>query len=151
MTLRTLISALLASAALASVAAAASEFGTPDEAKAMLERVVGAIKADPAKALADFKSGASGFRDRGLYPYCAAAADGMFTAHPTLMGKSLKILRDIDGKAFGEEILASAKEGAVGEVAYWWWRPGTDTPMQKVAFVTRIGDQVCAVGYYKEN
>jgi signal transduction histidine kinase len=37
----------------------------------------------------------------------------------------------------------------VSEVDYKWPRPGSDTPVQKISFVTRIGDQVCAVGYYK--
>jgi hypothetical protein len=30
-----------------------------------------------------------------------------------------------------------------------WPRPGTTDPVQKVSFVTKVGDQVCAVGYYK--
>jgi len=30
-------------------------------------------------------------------------------------------------------------------------RPGADkTPVQKVAYVTKVGDQVCLVGYYKK-
>jgi len=35
------------------------------------------------------------------------------------------------------------------EVAYMWPRPGSTEPVQKVTFVTKVGDQVCAVGYYK--
>jgi hypothetical protein len=30
-----------------------------------------------------------------------------------------------------------------------WPRPGTTDPVQKISYVTKIGDQVCAVGYYK--
>jgi hypothetical protein len=30
-----------------------------------------------------------------------------------------------------------------------WARPGTTDLVQKVSFFTKIGDQVCAVGYYK--
>jgi hypothetical protein len=30
-----------------------------------------------------------------------------------------------------------------------WPRPGGTDPVQKVSFVTKVGDQVCAVGYYK--
>jgi hypothetical protein len=30
-----------------------------------------------------------------------------------------------------------------------WPRPGKDEPVQKVTYVTKAGDQVCAVGYYK--
>jgi hypothetical protein len=31
-----------------------------------------------------------------------------------------------------------------------WPRPGGTDPVQKVAYVTKIGDQVSAVGYYKQ-
>ncbi|HET7854129.1 MAG TPA: chemotaxis protein, partial [Candidatus Methylomirabilis sp.] len=40
-------------------------------------------------------------------------------------------------------------EGKISEVSYMWPRqPGTD-PVQKVSYCTKVGDQVCAVGYYK--
>lgn len=127
----------------------AGEFGTAAEAKAMLEKAVAAVKANKADALAKFTKGEGGFKDRDLYPFCGGP-DGNFTAHPTLVGKSLKDLKDKQGKALGEEIYSKAKEGAIGEVAYMWTRPGTTEPLvQKVSFFTKIGDQVCAVGYYK--
>jgi hypothetical protein len=28
--------------------------------------------------------------------------------------------------------------------------PGTDKPLEKITFYTRVGDQDCGVGYYKE-
>ncbi len=137
-------------AMLGSVAVAqAADYGTAAEAKAMLEKAVAAVKADKAKAIAAFNAGTDGFKDRDLYPFCANAADGIFTAHPKLAGKSLKDLKDKEGKALGEAILSSAKEGAVAEVDYKWPRPGSEAPVQKVSFATKIGDQVCAVGYYK--
>ena len=126
----------------------ASEFGTANEAKAMLEKAVAAIKADKAKALAEFTKGEGGFKDRDLYPFCGGP-DGNFTAHPKLVGKSLKELKDKAGKPLGQEIYATAKEGKISEVAYMWPRPGTENPVPKVSFVTKVGDQVCAVGYYK--
>ena len=130
-------------------AAHAGEFGTADEAKAMLDKAAAAVKADKAKALAAFIGGTDGFKDRDLYPFCANASDGVFTAHPKLTGKSLKTLKDKEGKALGEEMLSKAKEGEVVSVDYKWPRPGSEEPVQKVSFVTKIGDQVCAVGYYK--
>jgi hypothetical protein len=30
-----------------------------------------------------------------------------------------------------------------------WPRPGDTTPVHKVSFVTKVGDQVSGVGYYK--
>jgi len=126
----------------------AGSFGTAEEAKAMLEKAVAAIKANKAEALAHFAKGEGGFKDRDLYPFCGGP-DGNFTAHPSLVGKSLKELKDKAGKALGEEIYATAKEGAIGEVAYMWPRPGSTDPVQKISYVTKVADQVCAVGYYK--
>jgi signal transduction histidine kinase len=141
----------LVTAALASGIAAnafAADFGSAAEAKAMLDKAVVAVKADKAKALAAFNAGQGGFKDRDLYPFCAGA-DGNFTAHPALLGKSMKELKDKTGKAMGEEMLKVAAEGKVAEVSYMWPRPGATDPVQKISYVTKIGDQVCAVGYYK--
>jgi hypothetical protein len=63
------------------VAAVAADFGTAEEAKAMLERVVAAVK-DKAKALDMFNNGEGGFKDRDLYVWCANASDGIVTATP---------------------------------------------------------------------
>jgi signal transduction histidine kinase len=134
---------------LLATALVAADFGSSQEARAMLDKAVAAIKADKASALAQFNKGEGGFKDRDLYPFCAGS-DGMFTAHPTLNGKSLADLQDKNGKPLGKEILSVAEEGKVKEVSYMWPRPGSDpTPVQKVSYVTKIGDQTCAVGYYK--
>jgi signal transduction histidine kinase len=126
----------------------AGSFGTADEAKAMLERAVSALKANKTEALAKFTKGEGGFKDRDLYPFCGGP-DGTFTAHPKLVGKSLKDLKDKSGKTLGQDIYAIAKEGVISEVSYMWPRPDSTEPVQKVSFVTRVDDQVCAVGYYK--
>jgi signal transduction histidine kinase len=126
----------------------AAEFRTADEAKAMLAKAAAAIKADKAGALTQFSAGTNGFRDRDLYPFCGGP-DGNFTAHPTLTGKSLKDLKDKTGKALGAEIYANAKDGQISQVAYMWPRPGSTEPVAKISYVTRIDDQVCAVGYYQ--
>jgi signal transduction histidine kinase len=128
--------------------ATAAEYGTPAEAKAMLEKAVVAVKADKAKALEMFTKGEGGFKDRDLYPYCGGP-DGNFTAHPSLVGKSLKDLKDKAGKPLGAEVYAAAKDGSIAEVSYMWPRPGQTDPVAKVVFVTKVADQVCAVGYYK--
>jgi signal transduction histidine kinase len=125
-----------------------AEYGSASEAKAMLDKAVAALKADKAGALAKFAKGEGGFKDRDLYPFCGGP-DGNFTAHPTLVGKSLKELKDKSGKGLGEEIYKAAQEGKVSEVSYMWPRPGSTEPVQKVSYVTKVGDQVCAVGYYK--
>jgi signal transduction histidine kinase len=132
--------------------ALAADLGTAAEAKAMLDKTTTALQADKAGTLVKITKGEGGFKDRDLYPFCGGP-DGVYTAHganPSLVGKSLKEIKDKNGKAVGEELYAVAQEGKVAEVAYVWPRPGASSdPVQKVSFVTKVGDQVCAVGYYK--
>jgi signal transduction histidine kinase len=129
-------------------AQAAAEFGSAQEARAMLEKAVAEVKKDKSAALAKFNQGEAGFKDRDLYPFCADL-DGNTTAHPTHKGKDLKVLTDKQGKAFGQEIFKVATEGKISEVSYMWPKPGKTEPVKKVTYVTRVGDQVCGVGYYQ--
>ncbi|MCK7494834.1 MAG: cache domain-containing protein [Comamonadaceae bacterium] len=145
------LAALASAVGLAVVSLSASadgEFGTAAEARAMLDKAVSAVKADKSGALALFAKGEGGFKDRDLYPFCGGP-DGNFTAHPSLNGKSMKDLKDKTGQPIGEQFYGAAREGQVAEVAYMWPRPGTTDPVKKVSLVTRVGDQVCAVGYYQ--
>ena len=110
--------------ALACVTAApvpAAQFGTPEEAKAMLERAVAAVKEDKAKALDMFNKLEGGFKDRDLYVWCANASDGILTAHPYVnRGKQLRDIKGKHGAPFGETIMQSATEGTIKETTYWW-------------------------------
>ena len=125
--------------------------GTAAEAKALLEKAVAAIKADEKKAIDDFNNPNGGFRDRDLYVFCAAAPSYNFTAHPKaeLRGTPLAALVDKKGKKLGEELIKVATEGKIGEVEYMFPRPGGTEPVEKVTFVTKAGNQICGVGYYK--
>ena len=129
----------------------AAQFGTAEEAKAMLEKAVAAVKEDKAKALDMFNKGEGGFKDRDLYVWCANASDGIITATP--YWNRGKQLRDIEGKhgaPFGEAIMQNAAEGTIKETTYWWPRPGSDEAFEKTTYYTKVGDQVCGVGYYME-
>jgi hypothetical protein len=130
----------------------AADSGTAAEAKAMLDKVVAGLKTDKAGTLAKISKGeAGGFKDRDLYPFCGGP-DGNYTAHglvPNLvLGKSLKDVKDKAGKPIGEEMYGAAKEGKVSEISYVWPSPGSSDPVPKVAFFTRVGDQLCGVGYH---
>jgi signal transduction histidine kinase len=131
---------------------AAGQTGTPEEAKAMLERAVAALKADQPAALKAFTAGTEGFKDRDLYVFCGDAAGGLITAHganSALIGQSMRDIKDKAGKAIGEEFYAVATEGKFNAVEYVWPRPGETEPVQKASYVTKVADQVCGVGYYK--
>ena len=128
------------------------QFGTAAEAKAMLEKAVAAVKADQTKALAMFNNGEGGFKDRDLYPFCFNSGDGKVnaTAAKNLIGTDVRALKDKTGKAFGEDLYRAAQKDTVTEVSYMFPRPGSDTtPVEKMSFVTKVGDLGCGVGYYK--
>jgi hypothetical protein len=98
----------------------AGQYGTPEEAKALLEKAVVAVKEDETKALDMFNNGEGGFKDRDLYVFCANASDGIVTAHP--YGNKGKQLREIFGKKgypLGQEIMEKATEETIKEVTYW--------------------------------
>jgi Single Cache domain 2 len=124
--------------------------GTSAEAKAMLEKAVAALKANKATALANFVKKDGGFVDRDLYVFCFNTSDGIFTAHinPKLMGTDIRKL-NVSGQALGQQIFDGVKEGSIATVDYNFPKPGTDTPVPKESFITKVGDQGCGVGYYK--
>jgi hypothetical protein len=136
---------------------AQGQFGTADEAKAMLVKAVAAVKADKTKALDMINKGEGGFLDRDLYPFCSNISDGKAVANGNpnakqLLGVDTRTLKDPTGKAFGLEQYAAAQkpEGQMTEVSYMFSKPGPDPkPVPKVSFTTRAGDLVCGVGYYK--
>ena len=121
----------------------AAEFGTREEAKAMLDKAVAAVKENKEKALAMFNNGESGFKDRDLYVLCANASDGTITASPTSNGKNLKDF------APGQEVMHTATEGQLKQITYWWPRPGSIKPLKKHTFYTKVADQICGVGYWE--
>ena len=157
--IHTLMIGALSSAALTLSAAALAQqgqFGTAQDAGAMLNKAVAAVKADKAKALDMFNSGEGEFRDRDLYPFCFNGSDGKFVAvgpnAKQLLGKDVRVLKDPTGKVYGPELYAAAQkpDGQITEVNYMFTRPGADNaPVPKVTFVTKAGDLGCGVGYYK--
>jgi signal transduction histidine kinase len=142
--------ALVLTFAVAGVAAADAKFGTSEEARALLKKVETELRRDKAGTMERMKNGDAGFRDRDLYPFCIGP-DGKTTAHAMKerIGETATELQDKNGKHFVKEMMDVAKEGKVSQVSYYFPRPGEKDAVEKVSYVTKIGDQVCGVGYYK--
>ena len=137
------------SAQLFAVAVSAAEYGTADEAKAMLGAAVIEMKADPQAAIVKFNDAGGAFRDRDLYVFCANLDDGIIVAHPKLVGTDLRTIKDANGKAFGTLMLDGAREGEITEVSYVWPRPDATEPVPKNSYIIGVGGHVCGVGYYQ--
>jgi len=130
---------------------AAQQFGTADEAKAMLTRAVAEMKTDPKAAIAKFSDKDNkAFRDRDLYVFCWRVSDGMFTTHPNpaVNGTDMRNLK-VKDDTLGQRIFDTAKEGTILTVDYNFPKPGTTEPVPKQSYVTLIGENGCGVGYYK--
>jgi hypothetical protein len=136
-----------------SAASFAQQGGTPQEARAMLDKAITALKADQAVALAAFLKVEGGFLDRDLYPFCFRNADGKLLVSPKAVpaGTDIRALKDANGNAYGEAIYAAGQKPEITEVGpYLFPKPGTTTPtFPKTSFVTKVGELGCGVGYYK--
>ena len=49
-------------------------------------------------------------------------------------------------KDYERQVLLSQTRSRIRSL---WPRPGSDKPLEKTTFYTKVGDQVCGVGYYK--
>jgi hypothetical protein len=142
---------LVATLFLAAPALAAPAHGTAAEAKAMLDRAVVELKADPVAALARFNQKDGGFRDRDLYVACFDARTGIVQAHvdPKQLGVDIRTLKQPNGQPFGKKLFDAAKPGIVATVDYQYVQPGGTRFAAKRSYVTRVGLEACLVGFYK--
>ena len=132
----------------------AEELGTEEEARNMLERAVNLVNYDKSFALNVFTERTGGFDFKDLYPFCADDA-GMLTGHPFNIGLDLLTFIDSDGKNVGKEFLEVAEVGKIKKVTFKITYPkdsimNENREYEKVALVTKVSDQICAVGYHKK-
>ena len=128
----------------------AAEKGTPEEAKALLDKAVKAIETDgEAKALAAFNDPKGGYQDRDLYVFCTGP-DGKTSAHrdASMIGKISADIKTPDGRMVGKEIAELATKGG-GTIEYQWPNPSTNKVETKISYIEKAGNQVCGVGAYK--
>jgi signal transduction histidine kinase len=149
--------AMGAIAALAFVAAGsqwalADNFGTRDEAVAMVKTVKADIQKDGLDAVAK-EINAKKYNDRDLYPF-VYKTDGTNVAlgsNAALVGKNLIELKDQNGKLFIKEIIATATSSGSGWVDYLWPNPTTKKIEAKSSYVEKVDNgYVLGVGIYKK-
>jgi hypothetical protein len=128
------------------------QFGTAEEARAMLDRAAAALKSDEAKALRDFNDTNNKlFHDRDLYISCFNTSDGKFTAFPGpgMVGIDVRAFKlgddPIGQRAF--DAIQGALEGTVSSMDYNF--PKAGKPAVKQSLETRVGNQGCGVSFYK--
>jgi signal transduction histidine kinase len=134
--------------------ASAAEFGTKDEAVAMVKRVQEQFKKDGAAATFKAVSNKSvkAFHDRDLYPFIYDM-EGTCVAHgarPALIGKNLIGLKDQDGKYLIREMINIANGPHNGWVNYKWPNPLNDKIEDKSSYIEKMGNYFVGVGIYRQ-
>jgi hypothetical protein len=138
----------------ASMASAAQQFATAQDARAMLDRAVAALKSNETAALSAFNDpNTKEFHDRDINVFCFRLSDGTITAYssPGLLGidiRTLALKDDPIGKRTYDTV-ATAPEGSVVTMDYNFPKPGTSGPAAKQSIEARVGNEGCAVGYFK--
>ena len=149
---RSLTIALVVVVAIADLARA-SEFGTREEAVAMVKRVQERFRKEGPEAT--FKAitdpSTREFHDRDLYPFVYDLT-GLNVAHgarPALVGKNLISLKDQDGKHLIRDMIRVATTSGSGWVDYKWPNPITNKIEDKSSYVEKLGDYFVGVGVYR--
>lgn len=132
----------------------AAEFGTNDEAVAMVTRVQTQFKKDGPAATFNAVSDktVAEYHDRDLYPFIYDMS-GKCVAHgarTALIGKNLIDLKDQDGKLLIREMVTLAKGPGSGWVDYKWPNPLNNKIEDTSSYVEKMGDYFVGVGIYKQ-
>jgi hypothetical protein len=135
-------------------ALSADQFGSAEEARAMLDRAVTALKTNKVAALKAFNDEKNkNFRDRDLYIFCFSLPDGKFTAYQSelMLGTDVRELM-LDKDPIGQrayDAVAKAAEGDIISIDFSFPKPGSKQPATKQSLQTRIGNQACGVSFFK--
>jgi signal transduction histidine kinase len=137
---------------LALAAACADRGGTPERAKAMVERAAEFMEANGRdETLAELSKSDGRFVEGDLYVF-AYDLKGTVVAHPlipSLIGQNLLGKPDSQGKLFRDEINELAKTQGSGWVEYTYVNPATGQEGPKTTYVLRSGDLVLCGGAYR--
>ena len=101
----------------------AQQLGTAEQARAMLDRAISALKSNEATALSEFNDpNDKQFHDRDLYIFCYNISDGKITAYesPALLNidvRTLTLKDDPIGQRVYEAV-QSAPEGSIVTIEY---------------------------------
>ncbi len=128
--------------------------GTPDEAKALVEKAIGFMKSSGnEKAFKEFSDPKGKFVDRDLYIWVADInANAKCLAHGAnakLIDKELIEFKDSDGKLFISEIVNLAKSKGTGWVDYKWTNPVSKKIEQKSVYFQKVDNLIVVCGIYK--
>ena len=132
--------------------AAAAEFGTKDEAVALVKKAIVVIKDQGAdKAYPEINNKSGPFIDRDLY-VVVYGLDGKVLAHGAngkLIGKDLLDAQDVDGKYFVKERVELARKQPTFWQDYKFANPVSKKVEPKQMYCERVAETAVCAGIYK--
>ena len=134
------------------LALAAAPHATKDEAVAMVNKAVAAIKAEGIdKAYAEISTKGGKFSDRDLY-VVVQTVGGKTLAHGAntkLIGKDMIDVQDVDGKYYIRERVAMAQKQSSFWQDYKFVNPVTKKIEPKTMYCQRLDETLVCAGVYK--
>lgn len=131
----------------------AAEFGTAEEAQALVKKTVAHIQSvGTEKAYADITAKKPDFFDRDLY-VIVLSPKGVVLAHGSndkFVGKDMLDVKDLDGKAFNREMVEKAKTpNSSFTVEFKFLDPITKKVLPKTLFCQSLNETSVCSGIYK--
>jgi uncharacterized protein len=145
--------AILATFTLWAPSAGASEFGSREEAVAMVQRVQETYRKSGFEATAKaIRAKEKAFFDRDLYAYIIDM-NGVVLANgavPAVQGKDISEFRDQNGKYLVKGEIEICKGPGHGWIDFRWLNPVTKVVEDKSAYLERLGPYCTGVGIYRD-
>lgn len=132
--------------------AQSAEFGTTEEAQALVKKAVAHIQSvGPEKAYSDFTTKKPEFVNKDLYIFVNDLSVNTLAhgANEKLVGKNMIELKDVDGKAFLREISEKGKAQNSFSIDYKFTDPITKKILPKTIYCERLNDTTVCSGVYK--
>lgn len=133
------------------MAVQAADFGTKDEAVALVRKAIAyAAQVGMDKAAAEFSDPTGKWVDRDLYLIVVDKA-GNRVAHGQnrkMIGKSYAESIDVNGKTYGKNIMEAATSKTSGWENYYFTDPITKKQMEKSAYWEKSNDYLFICGIY---
>jgi len=106
----------------------------------VVDRAAALVAARGENAFAELrdKTGPFVFMDTYLFVTATDGLELVNPAQPSLEGMDLTGLKDSKGKALVDEYIAAALKGGSAWVEYYWYKPGSNTPSRKEAYVRKV-------------
>jgi signal transduction histidine kinase len=100
------------------------------------------------------KSGSFRFMDTYVFVEAPDGTELVNPAQPSLEGKNIMDLKDINGKPVARTCISAALKEGSAWVDYYWYKPGSNTPARKQTYVRKVqaggSTYIVGSGFYPE-